>query len=137
MEILGEQAEKGQFPYLVSLRLKESIESEKSFHICGGTIISPQFVISAAHCYSPSYKIEQYQIIAGVHDRSDNSTSYEVEQYIRHPKYNKTIMMFDIALIQLKTLIVFDEYVAAINIDPTFIDSGKRAIAAGWGRTDV
>lgn len=39
----GSDAQDGQFPYQVSLRIGGS-------HVCGGTIISDNFILTAAHC---------------------------------------------------------------------------------------
>lgn len=41
----GEDAEPGQFPYIVSLR-RTNINS----HMCGGTIISNVYILTACHC---------------------------------------------------------------------------------------
>lgn len=39
----GEDAASNQFPYQVSLRLNHS-------HICGGSIITPNYILTASHC---------------------------------------------------------------------------------------
>lgn len=39
----GSDAQEGQFPYQVSLRVG-------GLHVCGGTIISSHFILTAAHC---------------------------------------------------------------------------------------
>lgn len=39
----GADATPGQFPYQVSLRIKDS-------HTCGGSIIDNQWILTAAHC---------------------------------------------------------------------------------------
>jgi len=39
----GADAAEGQFPHQVSLR-------QLSSHICGGSIIAPQVILTAAHC---------------------------------------------------------------------------------------
>lgn len=42
----GNEAKDGQFPYMVSLRLYGS-------HMCGGSIISDHWILTAAHCLTP------------------------------------------------------------------------------------
>lgn len=41
----GQDAKDNQFPYQISIRLNNR-------HICGGTIISKAYVVTAAHCVS-------------------------------------------------------------------------------------
>ena len=43
----GMEADKWEFPWLVSLQLKENGVNE---HYCGGSIISDNYILTAAHC---------------------------------------------------------------------------------------
>ena len=45
----GRTALDGEFPWQVSIRRYSSIKSE-FVHICGGSIISDQWILKAAHC---------------------------------------------------------------------------------------
>merc|ERR1712106_1086048 len=58
----GEEAPEHEFPWQISLR---------SFgaHICSGSIINQNQVISAAHCMAPLMGPIIDTVIAGVHDR--------------------------------------------------------------------
>lgn len=48
----GQEAERGEWPWQVSL-VKESYSyyGRRFSHSCGGTLIAPQWVLSAAHCF--------------------------------------------------------------------------------------
>lgn len=45
----GQNAKNNQFPYQISLRLN-------NFHTCGGSIISKNYIITAAHCVTTIYR---------------------------------------------------------------------------------
>ena len=45
----GDVATAGRFPYMVAL-----LDSNYLFEFCGGTLIAPNVVLSAAHCFTPA-----------------------------------------------------------------------------------
>lgn len=67
--INGNASPRGRFPYIVSL-------TKYGSHVCGGTLIAPDIVISAAHCAN---HFDNVQI--GRHDVSDKSELFEVFVY--------------------------------------------------------
>lgn len=43
----GQEATPGQFPFRISLRISRFL---RTYHFCGGSILSERFIVTAAHC---------------------------------------------------------------------------------------
>lgn len=134
----GEKAENtGQFPYVVSLR-----RNKGAYHMCGASILSSRFIVTAGHCYSNFYELSDYSIVIGALLKRDRGLQeYTLKQFILHPNftYNETIetLSNDIALIELNEEIQFNRNVSHIEISRDFIDENVAAIVSGWGGTQV
>ena len=58
----GTNAIPGAWPWQVTMDYK----GQTGNHWCGGSIVSPQWIVSAAHCFSYSVDPNQYTIVAGI-----------------------------------------------------------------------
>ncbi|KAK2501329.1 hypothetical protein MC885_016510 [Smutsia gigantea] len=94
----GSQVEKGSYSWQVSLKRRQKL-------ICGGTIISPQWVITAAHCITNRNTALVLNVTAGEHDLSHTEPGEQVlttETIIVHPYFStKKPMDYDIALLNM------------------------------------
>lgn len=59
----GTNAKPGAWPWQVTMDYKGHAEKP---HWCGGSIVSPQWVVSAAHCFAYGDDPNQYTIVAGI-----------------------------------------------------------------------
>ena len=103
---------------------------------CGGVIIAPNFILTAAHCLrigSHEFSPSDFRVHAGITCRSEinSSNTFEVYRIIPHPDPR-----VDAALIQLKGNIPFDDTRRAINYTHGFTQVGTRVSASGWGQTE-
>lgn len=132
-------------PWQVSLRTTNNYHNvnARNIHICGGSIISPNWILTAAHCITnPNGNVigvGEITISAGITDRNDLITGQyrNVVQIIRHPNYNASTLENDVALIELQNPLNFNNNVQPIQLTDKAFDSSPPTIArvTGWGLT--
>lgn len=126
----GQEAKPGQFPHQISLR-------SLGHHSCGGSILSSRFVLTAAHCVWKKFA-PTYTVVVGAHKKGSNDgRAHTVTRFIAHEDYNYKTLQHDVALVELKTPIDFDDRVAPISLRREFIGAGIEAVTSGWGQTNV
>lgn len=131
--INGETSNPGQFPYLVSLRVFDVRNSTVVYHhICGGSIISDRWILTAAHCMiRPPSNIA---IFAGAHHVANDGQLYRVERIVNHPEYDAILGLCDISLLRTLKTIEFNKFVRAIPLGKRFVKADVASITSGWGR---
>lgn len=127
----GVVAEKGEFPFQVSL------QSSSGSHFCGGSLIKKNWVLTAAHCvtrWSATNKI-----VIGLHDRNDkNGTeTFTSKKVVAHPQYNSGTLDNDYAVIQLSGDSKFRTIdLNKVEIDIPEVDQAPFNVwTSGWGTT--
>lgn len=100
--INGSPSAEGAWPWVVSLFTKNGDPANPSSgHFCGGALIAPQYVLTAAHCVD-NKSPDKLEVVIGRTKLSSNSGIRSlVSGVIVHPKWDVNSVRFDFALLKL------------------------------------
>ncbi|XP_018800576.1 PREDICTED: serine protease SP24D-like [Bactrocera latifrons] len=127
----GRSAAKGQFPYQVLLHIED--EAHEHIYACGGSIISRDHILTAAHCIVHAKTPGDITVYAGTIYYAD-TVERRVSQMTMHPAnggYNN-----DIAVLKLKASLEFSDVIDAIPLAKKDIPDGAPVIVSGWGNVN-
>jgi len=153
----GQDAQLGQFPWLVNLGYQQAGTGQTLFK-CGGTLIGPSHVITAAHCVTDLPRgFQLTKVRVGEHDLDKEEDckgceppqDMEIEKVVFHPSYGKPqAFQNDIAVIKLSKSVTENDLVHPICLpvnddNDNYIDVSRSGAAAaitevaGWGATTI
>uniref|UniRef100_A0A1B6F896 Peptidase S1 domain-containing protein n=1 Tax=Cuerna arida TaxID=1464854 RepID=A0A1B6F896_9HEMI len=135
----GQETGVNEYPFMAGL-----VDNRRGpIIVCGATIISRRFVVTANHCLA-ALRVDQTAVVVGEHDTTTGSETPETKlirakQFVPYPYYNSETRQYDIALIELVSQITYTMRVAPVclpfmsrNWDLT----GEAVTVLGWGTTD-
>lgn len=131
----GVNAQPGAWPWITSL------QGSSSNHFCGGTIITPTWVLTASHCVEGwSNSPAGYTVTLGAQNiRQDEQTTQtiKIRKVIMHEHYSRNTLRADVALIQLESPAQLNDRVAlpCLPQKGVYPSLGKNCYIAGWGTT--
>ncbi|XP_067394926.1 coagulation factor IX-like isoform X2 [Emydura macquarii macquarii] len=130
----GSFCHRGHCPWQVLIR------NSRDYGFCGGSLISSRWVVTAAHCIDIT---RPHHITVGdfdKHQREVKEQRIEVQQSWTHPHYDSDNYNGDIALLYLRSKVIFNEYVLPIclpnpNLATLLTAEGRQGMVSGWGAT--
>ncbi|XP_069840789.1 serine protease 33-like [Dendropsophus ebraccatus] len=128
----GADAAEGAWPWQAGILMSGN-------PICGGSLISDQWVLSAAHCFDSSRSPSQYSVILGAHrldNLNSNSLIVGVDRIVIHPQFRSPSSGSDIALLQLSRRVTYTRYIHPVCIPSASMVflPGTSCYVTGWGR---
>ncbi|XP_070690743.1 suppressor of tumorigenicity 14 protein homolog [Pempheris klunzingeri] len=131
----GQNAELGEWPWQVSLHF------QTYGHVCGASIISERWLLSAAHCFVTSdpmnHVASNWQTYSGMQDqyKQDGVQRSPVKRIISHPDYNQMTFDYDIALLELSEPLTFTNTIQPICLPSSthVFPAGMSCWVTGWG----
>ncbi|KAH8235123.1 hypothetical protein KR032_008958, partial [Drosophila birchii] len=132
----GELATRGMFPHQVALVIQQSAGALIQ---CGGSLITTQFILTAAHCLADAIEAKVYSGATRFADIEDATEEFLVthQSFIIHPGYLGFGGYNDLALIRLPRKALTSDSVQPIKLAGQFMNQKflerQPVTLTGWG----
>ncbi|XP_009703613.1 PREDICTED: plasminogen-like [Cariama cristata] len=121
-------ASPGSWPWHVSLRRSTNV------HHCAGTLVHPQWVLTAAQCLQESTEPSSYQVFLGIQNLNAAEPSLQIQSV---QKVLKEPSGADIALLKLKSPVTITDRVKPVCLPETslMVERNAECFLTAWGKT--
>lgn len=140
----GEEAADGAWPWQVFIQVPLIKNGRKSSTGCGGSLIAPKWVLSAAHCFvhknaafdksRPIVVIEGLKRVhSGSKQEAEFETAHEIAEIFVSPSYDPATSVSDIALLRLQERAKAATVTPLVAADAALENPPVTAVVTGWG----
>ncbi|XP_073491615.1 serine protease 33-like [Aquarana catesbeiana] len=130
----GKNSLDDQWPWQVAV----IVETLDGAYLCGGSLISPEWVMTAAHCIHNPIQLSNYKVYLGMYQLgviSPHTVIANLSSIIINSSYTSVGKPGDIALVRLATPVTYTQYIMPICLpsSTTTFPCGMECWVTGWG----
>ena len=126
------------FPWIVAL-VDDKDRAQRSF-VCAGTVIAPDWVLTAAHCtfsWARRWPLDlRPYVLTATETLSKPGPSHPIKRIVVHPEYDPATRRNDLALLQVETGGKRLALPLSLDGPPVTEQVGDIANIIGWGVTN-
>ncbi|CAO1381381.1 unnamed protein product [Diamesa hyperborea] len=131
----GQMATRTQFPHQALLY----ITSAQYSAVCGGSLIHPRYILTAAHCVENAVRA---RVLLGSNNRNAPQIQIYSESIVSMPSYDRARVRNDVGIIKLATAAPIGIYIKTIRLPSRSQASvaqydNQILVVSGYGRTTV
>ncbi|XP_037135079.1 serine protease 33-like isoform X1 [Syngnathus acus] len=127
----GTAASDGAWPWQVSIQ-------KDNTHVCGGSIITQNWILSAAHCFPNPSDVSPYTIYAGwysLNNFNPHQSVHRISSVVIPSGYVEPHDGKDVALVRLSSPLTWSDWIRPVCLPAsgTLFPGGMRCYVTGWG----
>ncbi|NXP44455.1 ACRO protein, partial [Heliornis fulica] len=131
----GTDAQPGAWPWTVTIQVPWH---KGTGHVCEGSLISPQWVLTAAHCFIRASHISMWHVVIGATRLGQPGPKAHlryIKRLIIHEHYSTVTDSNDIALLELDQPVQCSDYIQLACVPDASLSISKltTCYVSGWG----